>query len=364
MSWSCPRTGVSCILSLFAAMAGTILAAAVPGTAAGGEITWVEDFADDPLIAGRFSLRPPNAAERFTYDAGQGLLTGHYDSFEPTVWYMRPLDAVHGHAFGRYDQFEFSVTFRIRSEGFYADPDMFAQIGWGLVNAQTTGPDRAGCDNEASKAFDCASFDFFPNVSPIYGGPTLGPTVIHSDRGSDNYYSSIDFPFYQESTISIPHGDETILLDVVYTAYVMYDPIQQVATLTLYQDGRPLAINTEGAGGVGGPDGDITTIQRFLTIDRGFAVDSFALLLWRDSCNYGWSSVIADVDFLQISFDGHFWGDMNLDGAVDGLDVGLFAQTMLAPNPDPDMVGRGDFNGDGALNCEDLAIFAEALLQR
>ncbi len=338
---------------------------ASPVRGVGDELSWTEDFADDPVSAGRFSVPAGHSAARFSYDAGGPFVTVHYDTLLPTAWYVRPIDPAGARVLGRYDDFEFTVTFRVRSAGFWADPDGFAQIAWGLLNAQTTGWDRAGGSLNGPYAFDCVAFDYFPNVSPLYGGPTLGPTLIHSDDGTP-YFWNIDFTFGPETTIDPLLGDETILLDAVHIARLVYDGANQVATLTVQEAARSVEINADGAGGPGGFDGDVATIQTFVLIDSPFVLDAFALTAWEDTYILsGVASVIADVDVYRIEFfaPAVLVGDMNRDGRVDGLDTAGFVELMLTAAPDPSLAARGDFTGDGIVDQVDLGAFVQVLLQ-
>lgn len=329
--------------------------------AAGGEVSWVEDFADDPIIVGRFSVPATHDPTRFSYDAIGQRLTIHNDTYLPTAWYVRPLDPIGGRTFGRNDDFEFSVTFRVRSAGFFADPGHFAQIGWALINTQTTGEDRAG-GSSGPFAFDLVGFDFFPNIT-AFGGPNMGPAVIHSDDGA-GFFSNIDFSFGAETQIDTALGDEAIALDTIYTARVTYDAANQVATLTIHDGSGFLAINADGAGGPGGFDNDASTIQTFLQIAGPFEVDTFALTAWQDTFNPFDATVIADVDVMRIEFTapGVLLGDIDGDGNVNGEDVGAFVQAMLSANPDPGSVARGDFNGNTMLDLNDVEPFIATLL--
>lgn len=357
------------MLHLVAALV-VLLGATRPALAApGSEVAWVEDFASDPVAAGRFVVRPAEATDRFTYDAGEASLTAHYDTLLATAWYLRPIDPASGRVLGRYDDFEFAVTFRVCGEGFFADPWGFAQIAWGLVNSQTTGPDRAG-GSAGPFAFDCVTFDYFPNVSPLYGGPTIGPTIIHSDNGA-GFFANIDFAFGAETTIKPAAGDESIQLDTVYTARVSYDGLAETATVTIRQGETALAIGThgkdmeDGKEGYGGFDGDPATIQTPLSIDNAFIVDSFALTAWQDTFSPYYASVIADVDIWRIEFHAPavVLGDMNRDGLADGNDIGPFVQALTASEPAGGLVYRGDFTGDGVLDLEDVPGFVAVLTQ-
>lgn len=326
-----------------------------------GVISWTEDFADDPLLAERFAVPVGQDSSRFTYDPSNHLLTVHYDTFLPTAWYLRPLDAAGGHSFGRCSDFQFDVTFRICSTGYFADPFNIAQIGWGLINSQTTGEDRSG-GSSGPFAFDVVAFDFFPNVS-AFGGPSVGPTIIHSDDGA-GFFANIDFAFGAETQIDTAFGDQTIALDTAYTARIVYDADTQTATLTIQQGSQFLAINAAGAGGPGGFDGDPATIQTILQIDGPFTVDTFALTAWQDTSNPFDSTVIADVDVMHVAFWGTVQteGDVNNDGLVDGNDIAPFIGALLRPTQDACLISRGDFNLDGQLTVDDIPGFISALL--
>ncbi len=327
-------------------------------------ISWMEDFSTNPILAGRFVVPPGHDPSRFTYDVPGSFLTVHYDTQLPTAFCWRPVDPVHGLGLCRTRGFEFEVTFRIRSSGFFAGPNNFAQIGWGLVNSTKTGGNRAGNEPPGSPyAFDVASFDYFPNVSPFFGGPTIAGTAVHSDVGQ-GFFSAIEFSFGAESEIDTTFGDEGIALNAIHTMKLVYDAVTQTMTLTIRQGAVPLNINTDGAGGIGGPDGDPTTIQSFFFSDDPLCLDRFALTAWQDSFNLAGSSVRADVDIFNISFVAPAWtkGDVNDDNAVDGRDIGLFVRTLTAAMPDPMQVERADFTYDGAATLDDVPRFVETLL--
>ncbi len=325
-------------------------------------LSWVEDFADDPVAAERFIVPDDHDPSRFSYDGSEQRLTVHFDAFETTAWYVRPLDAEGSLTLGLCDAYEFTVTFRILSDGFYADPFQFAQIGWGLVNSQTTGEDRSGGAGPTF-AFDTIAFDYFPNVSPTFGGPTLGSTLVHSDTGA-GYFSAIEFPFGSESQLDAHLGDDLILLDTEYAAQVSYNPASRVVTLRILHDGVPLNINADGSGGPGGPDGDPTTIQTVLFMDTPFEVDSFALTAWQDTFNPFDSSVIADVEISRIEFAALPWqsGDVNFDGVVDGLDVAPLVDAILNGPGHDCFLQRADFDEDGEVTLDDVEGFVAALL--
>ena len=344
------------LLTAIIASSSTVRAA--PGDGLG----WIEEFADDPLASGRFSVPAGHDPSRFSYDATGEMLTVRYETFLPTAWYTRPIDPTGVRTLGRYDDFEYSVMFRIRSEDFFSDPGNFAQIGWALINSTTTGEDRPGGSIEGPFAFDLVGFDYFPHVS----FPSMGPTIIHGDDGS-GYFSNIDFTFGTETAIDVAAGDDSIDLDQSYTLRLVYDGVEQVATITLFDGSQFSQINTDGAGGFGGFDGDPTTIQTFVVIDKGLEVDTFALTAWEDTFSTlppPLSTVIANVDVGRVEFvaPAVLLGDVNRDDRVDGRDIAPFTTLMLSATPDPALVYRADFNGNGVLESVDLDQFIATLL--
>lgn len=54
-----------------------------------------------------------------------------------------------------------------------------------------------------------------------------------------------------------------------------------------------------------------------------------------------------------------FPGDMNVDGAVDMLDVGPFVEVILGQNTDPDALCAADLNGDAQADGGDIQMFTE-----
>jgi len=345
------KTGVG-VLVAFAACAQPLAAQT---------LAWTESFADDPALAGRFSVPAGHDAARFTHDAAKELLTVHYDTSLPTAWYVRPIDPTSIRTLGPCDDFAFEVTFAIGSAGFFADPNQFAQIGWGLINTQTTGLDRAG-GSAGPFAYDVTSFDYFPNVGPLFGGPTLGPTVIRSPGGS--FFGSIAFTFGDETDIDTMAGEQPIAFDQQFTARIAYDGTTRSSTLTIRQGQQYLDINVLGAGGLGGFDGDPTTIQTLLGPDDVFEVDAFALTAWEDTFNPYGASVIADVDVSEIVFVAPALvpGDMNGDGVVDGDDIQPFVDAMTAASPSACEVRRADLDDSSDLTLVDVGLFVQALL--
>lgn len=273
-----------------------------------------ERFASDPLAAGRATITSGDAAR---FDFASDRLVASYDTSLPTTklaWNLAaPLDAT--------TDFQLTVDANISGSGFFADPNRFAQLAFGLINSVSTGDDRAGGDG--GDAFDVVSIDYFPNVSPIFGGPSLGPTVIGSDAGG-GFFNSIQFPFNLEGGLD----DEAPLpLDTVLTFVLDYQAQSSLLTLRVLANGAALPLNANQADvDPGGFDGDRTTIQLPLNPGTPFSVDQFAILLWEDTflAAGAEASLRADVEFSRILVttpENAIPGDTNDDGRVDLTDL-------------------------------------------
>jgi len=266
-----------------------------------------ETFASDPLGARAFVMAGDPG--RFTYD-GQGVVA-HYDSSRATGKLLWPL----GRDIDATQSFHLDVEATLLADGFSAAPDGFAQLAFGLVST-LTGNDRAGGD--AGDAYDVVTVDYFPNVSPVFGGPTLAPTVIGSDNGG-GYFSNIQFPFGLESALD---DEGSLPLDVSLEFSLDYAAESSLLTLRVAANGQPLPLNgNQPATEPGGFDGDPTTIQLQLSPGTTFLVDQFGILLWEDTFLAAGAepSVRADVRFEHILLtvpDGEVVGDTNGDGVV------------------------------------------------
>jgi hypothetical protein len=281
--------------------------------AAGGTLLH-EQFVSDPITGGRASVTSGDA-NRFEWDA-TGMLAS-YDTSLPTAklaWPLAtPLDAT--------TSFRVEVEATLKSEKFFASPNHFAQIAFGLVNSATTGNDRAGGDG--GNAFDVVSLDYFPNVSPFFGGPSLGPTAIGSDNGS-GFFSQIQFPFHLEGGLD---DEGPLPIDAPLRFQLDYSAEDFTLTVRATHDGVALPWNANQPEiEPGGFDGDPTTIQLLLDPGTSFALDQFALLLWEDTFLAAGAgpSVRADWLFSEIRVstpNEGLPGDTNDDGRVDLEDL-------------------------------------------
>lgn len=285
------------LLDRRSAMVGAVLVAAAAGTGRlvhGANLR--ETFVSDPIATGAATVTA-GQPDRFSYSEADHTLTAFYDTARQTAKLVWPF----GDTVTADTSFVFDVSLSISNV--VADPSAFAQIAFGLVNTATTGNDRVG--GAAADAFDMVAVDYFPNVSDVFGGPTLGPTVIETDDGVSGYFPDFQDPAGKPGSIIFPFGEETDLtdegplpVDTVIQVAVSYD----AASREIQLQAAGLDINSSGSadgGGAarGGRDGDPSTIQSILAPEAEFSVDAFAITLWQDTFGGGQSTVRADVTF-------------------------------------------------------------------
>jgi len=155
----------------------------------------------------------------------------------------------------------------IESAGFSADPDGFFQISWGLWNRTETGLNRTGnLDSFASDAFELVEFNWFPNVSPFFGGPFLGPSVFGEATGDNpDAFSNGGFLFGLE--VDLPF--DTPLLTVMQ--HRPGDDAVVAQVFTIDGDGRVLPLN-----------GAVGIVPLAFMASRQYEVDAIGPTLWND----------------------------------------------------------------------------------
>ena len=214
-----------------------------------------------------------------------GSLTARYDSnMEPgRVGWALPEDWTQD------DPFTAVAVFVIEPEGFVADPFGFFQISWGLWNSQTTGMERTGTlSNFAGDTFELVEFDYFPNVSPFFGGPYLSPAVFGvADR--DHPLFDLLGSFANLSFGSLPLD---LPLGVPLAAVIENRPEENAVVFSVQRV-------TESGGMLPLPGG-VTVLPRSLLSVDGFSLDTVGLTLWRDGFAGESPSLRADVTFHSI----------------------------------------------------------------
>ena len=310
--------------AMFAAMA--LLAVGVSTSIA--ETILDERFVDDPIAAGRAKVNVGGDASRFAFDPS--ALLARYDTALATTKLSWSLEQT----FSQDTDFSYSFDFTLRGDTLAALPDAFAQLSFGLTHSANTGNDRVG--GEGGDAFDVVTVDYFPNVSPVFGGPSLGPTVIETNNGG-TFFDHLQYPFGAESQLDDSDdnsGESPLPTDVRLTAHVIYAADDQLLTLQMLGPDGLLPINQIGGrfGEVGGEDGDVTTIELYMPPTVRFSVDSASILLWQDTfAPPGESTVKADLDFHAIR-------------VFDEI-VALSSSTLLS-----------DLTGDGWVDFQDLTL--------
>jgi hypothetical protein len=265
-------------LPLALAAAGLALGAATaptPSFAASAGPAVVERFDRDPL-AGQSTLPwfVEGDATRFTYRADAppafpgdrpGTLRVLYDTTLPTGRLATPLGSV----LTANDDFTFGAILTVRSSGFFADPQGFSQIAFGLWNGTTTGMARTSFPSDS---FDLLEIDWFANITD-FGGPFLSPSVFGGNAGGNAFFN---FAFASRQ-VALPL-DTPILVEARYTAATATVAVRlyRSAGGTLFTELPDSAVDV-GAGGLA----------------PGFLLDVLGIAAYGE----GWPSLHAVVDY-------------------------------------------------------------------
>jgi hypothetical protein len=248
-----------------------LIAAAIPAQAG-----VVARFDSDPLQPGTSPAftGEGNTAARFTYIPDtrpafpgdrRGSLRVLYDTTLDTGRIGVPLGTV----LSLDDDVRFGAVLTIRSAGFFADPNGFSQIAFGLWNSHTTGLGRTMFPSDS---FDLMEFDWFANVGP-FGGPFLSPSIFGGNLDGNAFDN---FTFFSAET-PLPF-DTPLLCEGVYEAAT------RQLTVTVSRRGR-------------GPQwepipGAAVTVD-LSTLHPGYLVDTLGIGAYGE----GWASLHAEVDY-------------------------------------------------------------------
>ncbi len=206
----------------YALMTGLLLITLAPGQAAADVVEW---FTRNPLTGGGGNafFAEGDTAGRFRHLRSQrrrfagdrpGALRVVYDTTLPQARVSTPINSVPSFN----DSFEFGAILTIRSRGFFADPDGFSQIAFGLWNSATTGFGRTSFPSDS---YDLLEFNYFPNVTS-FGGPFLSPTVFGGEVGANAFFN---FAF-TSAAVALP-------LDVPLLCRFVHDGAARRLTLTV-----------------------------------------------------------------------------------------------------------------------------------
>ena len=213
---------------LYRSLAATMLSLASVSTALGVG----DDFSLNPLLGGSpwsFGVGS-NSNSHFSWTPGE--LTVLINTSLPTARLDLPL----GTTLGDTDSFLLSARFSFNVAN--APGDQFAQFSFGLTNQAQTGGDRTGslADFNSANTYHTVEFDYFPNVSPTFGGPTLSPAVFGGPAGSafNNFASVFGSPAnLGDNTVGITTLPENTALQ----AELAYDGATKILTLNMYEVG-------------------------------------------------------------------------------------------------------------------------------
>lgn len=170
------------------------------------------------------------------------------------------------------ETFSLAAVLRVRSEGFVADPNGFFQISLGLWNSVTTGLNRTGdLTGFAGDTFDLVELDWFPNVSPVFGGPYLSPAVFGAaDTESPAFpvlgsFANASFAFGPEAALPL---DEPLL------AIVEHRPDLDAVTFAIHRIVAPRGVLPVQAA--------VVVVGLAELPERQYVLDTAGLTLWRD----------------------------------------------------------------------------------
>ncbi|MEI8341558.1 MAG: PEP-CTERM sorting domain-containing protein [Verrucomicrobiota bacterium] len=202
-----------------------ITAALAVASVTASALNIVEDFSTNPLLPGSgWTIdQGTNSNNQLAWDSSAHALNVTVNSSLPTVRLDMPFGTTltMDTDFTLTTRFSFSIT--------SAPGDQLMQFAFGLVNNTSTGGDRTGSFSNfgSDNAFNTVEFNYFPNVSLIYGGPTVAPTVMGAQKGSSDSFGNSK-SYYGTSD---PLPSSTLLqatLDYVSSTKTVTLTVQQV----------------------------------------------------------------------------------------------------------------------------------------
>ncbi|GEM_PF-1845747 len=249
-------------------------------------LTLIEDFSNSPFVedGGRFSIVGPGI-DQFFYQVDEPAFTGdpagslvvHYDSARPTTRFRAPL----GITVSDEDSFSFGSIMTIQSDDYFPSPFGFMEIAFGLTNSETTGEDRTGSSEDfAADTFDMVEFDYFPNISDLFGGPWVVPAVFGPDVTGDafgnfvstsgGFFLPLDTPLFIQVDYDGAATTMTIKISEISVDGSVTELVTGISPLNVFDTGNPWLPGIIG----------------------GFSVDTISISAYED----GWNS-----SFLPIS---------------------------------------------------------------
>ena len=173
-----------------------------------------------------------------------------------------------------------AAAFVIRSEGFAAEPDGFFQISWGLWNTEATGLDRTGSFQDfTADTYELIEFDYYPNVSPFFGGPFLSPALFGEEVNGDAF---ANFTSLFDLDVALP-------LDTPLLAVLEHRPDLDVLVLGVHR--------IVDSGHVVPLDGAVGSAPLAFLSSREYDLNTIGLTLWADGFGGPTPAVVATLDF-------------------------------------------------------------------
>jgi hypothetical protein len=255
-----------------------------------------DNFASNPLDSGSpwsFGVGS-NTNSQFSYSsAGLGV---HIDTRLPTARFDLPL----GLTLDDTSNFTFSARFSFHVTT--ASPDQFAQFAFGLTNQATTLGDRTGspANPNGYNTYNTVELDYFPNVSTLFGGPTLSQAVFGGNPGgnaTNNFSGNFD-----SSTVLSNHAPGVTALpqDMLLEAQLAYEAAGRTITLSMYQVGAGDVLTLLDTG-VTPLDIDDPPWNGNYDIFNPFVVDTLSIMAYQDGyTSTNDPSVLADVTYRGI----------------------------------------------------------------
>jgi hypothetical protein len=176
------------------------------------------------------------------------------------------------------------------------------QFAFGLVNHTLTGGNRTGLPTDpvfpapgSSNVFSTVEFNYFPNVSPLYGGPTLTPSVFGAQSAGGDAFGNFTSLFGSGPDLGdnvVPAQIDQLPQSVLLLATLDFSASTKLLVLTMQRINGDLSLTTLETGV---PALDLS----FVT--PTFAVDSLAIMAYGDGYSSAPTALVGDMDIRQIA---------------------------------------------------------------